>query len=225
MSRFLIPLLRPAELSNEAAREIIDERLSPLFQSLSGLKKLSAERQIEGPMTFNTARDGGFVFAGMFTVDGSDRASVEALFPSIRGEGFELYGYETTPDLPLDYDRDWAIGEDSPGARQLSFLRKKPGLGDERFIHHWYEIHGPLAMRVHPLYRYDRNRVIARLTDESPDFQGIVGLHFRELEDITDPMRLYGGDAANMKIIMDDVKQFIDLPTMMIGVTRERLLR
>lgn len=225
MSRFLIPILRPAELDHSAAAELIDGELSALFLSLDGLEKLSVEREIKGPMTFNTARDGGVVFAGMFTVDGSERGEVEALFPRIRTAGFELYAYEVAPDLPLDYEQTWPVGEDSPGARQLSFLRKKPGLDDERFIHHWYQIHGPLAMRVHPLYRYDRNRVIARLTEESPDFQGIVGLHFRELEDITDPIRLYGGDAANMKVIMDDVRQFIDLSTMMIGVTRERLLR
>lgn len=224
MSRFLIPLLRPADLENGAATELIDERLTPLVKNLNGLEKLSVERQIEGPMTFNTKREGGFVFAGMFTIDGSSRQDVEALFREIRGLGLELYAYEVAPDLPLDYEQTWPVGEDSPGARQLSFLRKKPGLDDERFIHHWYQIHGPLAMKIHPLYRYDRNRVLERLTQESPDFQGIVGLHFRQLEDITEPIRLYGGDPANMKIIMDDVQQFIDLPTMMIGVTRERLL-
>ena len=63
-----------------------------------------------------------------------------------------------------DYERTWALGAPSPGVRQLTLLRPKPELGDDDFMAHWHGVHGPLAMRIHPIWRYDRNVVEAAVT-------------------------------------------------------------
>jgi hypothetical protein len=50
-----------------------------------------------------------------------------------------------------------------------------------------------------------------------------VSLHFRELEDVTVPLRLFGS-VENMRAIQKDVASFIDMAGISVTVTRERVL-
>jgi len=61
----------------------------------------------------------------------------------------------------------------------------------------------------------------------SPPYAGIVEEHVRELADLTDPARFYGGAermAANMRRILDDARSFLDLERVASVVTSEYIL-
>src|SRR5690606_34379826 len=64
-----------------------------------------------------------------------------------------------------DYARDWPLGERSPGLKQISLIYKKPELDVEAFVRHWHLIHTPLALEVHPLWRYLRGVVVEALSE------------------------------------------------------------
>ncbi len=133
-------------------------------------------------------------------------------------------GYLLEVAVARDYERDWPTGERSPGLKQISLIYKKPELTSEAFLRHWHLIHTPLALEVHPLWRYLRGVVTKALNEGAPPYDAIVELQFREAEDVTDLTRFYGGDIANMKRIGKDVASFIDLSTINIINTSERVL-
>lgn len=187
-------------------------------------------------ITVNTIEPG----APSFGVSAFPGASPVVLVGARHGEGAEGDGrllrwlgeagdrlavYEVDEALPLDHERTWPDGEASPGAKQVTLFRRKPGMTDEAFLSYWHEQHTPLAMRIHPLWRYSRCVVRRAVSPGAPTYEGIVELHFRALEDITDPMRLFGGDVKNVRVIQKDVAQFIDMATISVTVTREHVLR
>ena len=134
-------------------------------------------------------------------------------------------GYAVTQDVPRDYERDWELGEVSPGVRQVTLLRPKPGLEYAEFLEHWHGTHGPLALEIHPIWRYDRNVIDKALNADAAPIAGFVALHFRELEDAIETDRLYGGDEANVKRIQEDVASFIDMKTIVVVLMEERVYR
>ncbi|HXX48826.1 MAG TPA: EthD domain-containing protein, partial [Myxococcota bacterium] len=100
-------------------------------------------------------------------------------------------------------------------------------LGREEFIARWHGSHTPLSLEVHPLWRYVRNAVARPLSAGAPPYAGIVEEHVRELADLTDPARFYGGAermAANMRRILEDARSFLDLERVASVVTSEYIL-
>ncbi len=154
-----------------------------------------------------------------------DLTAARAIEAMLAKSGFfvAVYGAETA--VPIDYDRTWAEGSLSPGLVQLTFLRRKVGLDDDAFYAAWHEVHTPLAMEIHPLWRYARHTVREVLTEGAPPFEGIVELHFRHDEDVTDPLRFYGGSTENAKRIARDVRAWIDFGTIEVVHGRECVLR
>lgn len=73
----------------------------------------------------------------------------------------------------------------------------KPGrLTEEEFFHGWHVIHTPSSAALHPRRQgYVRDAVARSLTPGSPPVRAIVS-EFFELDDYTDPARLFGGDEA-----------------------------
>jgi len=139
--------------------------------------------------------------------------------------GTKLAGYLVTESIPRDFDhRTWADGERTPGIKQVTFFDKLPGMADDAFIRQWHGSHTPLSLEVHPLWRYVRNVVERPLTDGAPRWLGIVEETFRELEDFTDPQRMYGS-VDNMRRVLADVRKFIDLETIEVYVMSEYTVR
>lgn len=221
-TRTQIPIFRPDSVA-------LDTALTRLSGSVTAAALGTESRDVRldlavpGAMTMNTRSERGEL-CGMLSLAG-ELASTEreALREAIEAEGLKGAFYGSKQDVPRDYERTWGEG-DSPGVRQLTFLRRKPGLSDEAFHEHWFGVHGPLALRIHPIWRYDRNVVVSR-EEGAPIIEGIVGLHFRELADVSEPLRLYGGDYANARIIAEDVASFIDMKTIVVSVMQERILR
>lgn len=127
-------------------------------------------------------------------------------------------GYLVTESMPLRYpDRDWPDGETTPGPVLLTLFTQPDGLTDDAFFARWHGSHTPLSFEIHPLWRYERNVVVRRLTLGAPPWRGIVKESFRRVEDLTDPMRLFSadGDADRMKDnarrSLEDGARFLDL--------------
>lgn len=154
-----------------------------------------------------------------------DPAAASAVESMLAAAGFFVAIYRAETALPVTYERTWPEGETSPGLVQLTFLRRKVRMDDDAFYAAWHDVHTPLAMEIHPLWRYARHTVREVVTAGAPPFEGIVELHFRHDEDVTDPVRFYGGDAANAKRIAQDVRSWIDFGTIEVVHGRERVLR
>jgi uncharacterized protein (TIGR02118 family) len=186
-------------------------------------------------LTLNLADDRGPAFgrvaranarvAGLISATLPDVSAARAFAAWVDPGGRWSAAYAVDEAVPLDYERDWPLGEVSPGAKQVTFLQRKPGLDDDAFLGHWFGTHTPLALRIHPLWRYVRGRVLSSIDAGAPDapappLDGIVELHFRSLEDITDPVRLFGS-MKNIRVIQEDVAQFIDMSTICVTVMTE----
>jgi hypothetical protein len=151
-----------------------------------------------------------------------DRSAVEAI---LRPRGTKLAGYLVTESIPRDFDRrPWADGERTPGIKQVTFFDSLPRMAHEAFIRQWHGSHTPLSLEVHPLWRYVRNVVERPVTDGAPRWLGIVEETFRQVEDFTDPQRMYGS-VENMRRVLADVRKFIDLDTIEVYVMSEYAIR
>lgn len=214
---------RPDDLTLEAALEALRGPVAEAAVDSTSASDVRLDTLVEGPMTLNTRSDQGNL-SGMLSFGAyATTPELRGVQDAITAAGLRVHRYETTQDVPRDYEHTWGEGV-SPGVRQLTFLMRKPGMTYDAFREHWFGTHGPLALKIHPIWRYDRNAVVEH-DDGAPPFEGIVGLHFRELEDVTEPLRLYGGDFANAQVIAQDVASFINMKTIVVSVMREKILR
>ena len=125
-----------------------------------------------------------------------DAAWPDAAWP----EGSQVYAVVERPQ--------WA-SNDPVGVTRVSFLRRSAGLTRQQFGDHWRDIHAPLARRHHPnVIRYVQNVVVASLTPETEEVDGIAELSYVSVEDMHE--RHYDSDAGR-DIIAADVREFIDL--------------
>lgn len=127
-----------------------------------------------------------------------------------------VFGYRVEESYPRRYTRTWPNGTRSPGDILLTLLAKNRRLSPEAFMHEWHGVHTPMALRIHPMWSYERNVVTAAVTPGAPAFQGIVEEHYRELGEITNPVRMFGGRARflpNMLEVARHSSHFLDLRT------------
>ena len=146
----------------------------------------------------------------------------------LREVSARIAGYLVTESVPRDFDRrDWPDGARCPGAVMISVFPQPARLSREQFIARWHGSHTPLALEVHPLWRYVRNVVARGLTPGAPAYAGIVEEHVRAPEDLFDPVRFYGGAERaerNMARILEDARTFLDLDDVMSVVTSAYIL-
>jgi uncharacterized protein (TIGR02118 family) len=123
---------------------------------------------------------------------------------------------DPVPPLP-DGAHAWEVDErvqwdDAPGAagiKRVIFIHRLPSISWESFASHWSQDHAPLARKHHPaLRRYVQNVVVARLTDDAPDIDGIAELSFATVTDMRE--RMFDSDEGRA-VIAADVATFIDL--------------
>jgi hypothetical protein len=123
------------------------------------------------------------------------RGPLEAV---LRESAARLDGYLVTESVPQPCpDRDWPDGARSPGVTHFTWFEKPARLADEDFFRAWHEVHTPFSFELHPRrWSYVRNSVARTLTPGSRPVRAIVVERFRELEDYTDPKRLFGSKEA-----------------------------
>lgn len=145
----------------------------------------------------------------------------------LRAACARIAGYLVTESVPRDFDRrDWPDGARSPGLVMVSIFPQPARLSREEFIARWHGSHTPLALEVHPLWRYVRNVVARPLTAGAPECAGIVEEHVRSAADLDDPIRFYGGAERaerNMARVLEDARSFLDLERVMSVVTSQYL--
>jgi len=208
-------LYRPPE---KAAEPIHERLLGGVADAVigAGARKVTVNVADTKLPSLRPNRDDGASLTAMVSVWGIEDSALPQLCQTLDPTGSYAAGYRVSEATPLDYDHKGRHGSRSPGVVQVTCLRRRPGMNRAAFIEHWHRRHTPLALRVHPLWRYGRNVVDEAITRDAPAHEGLVELHFRHAEDLTDVERLYGGDRANAQVIAEDVRTFIDMQTIQV---------
>jgi hypothetical protein len=125
-------------------------------------------------------------------------------------------GYTAEEAIPVMYEKNWEDGVNTPGVCLLTLFKQKNGLDYKTFIHRWHNGHTPLSLKIHPLWNYNRNVVIEKLTDGSNEWDGIVEEHFRITSDLLNPLKFFGNPFImiyNMIRVYFDTNSFLDYKT------------
>jgi hypothetical protein len=134
----------------------------------------------------------------------------------LKGEPGFSGGFLVEEALPVAYEKSWEDGAKTPGVCLLTLFQKKKNMDYNTFIHRWHNGHTPLSLKIHPLWNYNRNVVMEKLTDDSYEWDGIVEEHFRTSSDLLNPAKFFGNPLAmiyNMLRVYFDTHSFIDYKT------------
>jgi uncharacterized protein (TIGR02118 family) len=124
---------------------------------------------------------------------------------------------------PIVWERTWPDGQDAPGVKMVSFMRRAEGLTHQQFVRHWTENHAPLARTHHiGLWNYTQNVVRRAYTPGGAAIDGIAELHFRSRESFEH--EFYDSDEGRA-IIRADVKRFMAKPGPETALMRERPIK
>ena len=118
---------------------------------------------------------------------------------------------------------DWSSsGAITTGVKLVCFVRRRPDLTHEAYSRHWRERHGPLAVARQPgFWHYVQNHVVERLTDATPDFDGIGELHYRSVADVVN--RTYDSEEGQ-RLIFEDTQRFMSREGSTVLLTKEHLV-
>jgi len=213
MAKRIFLLWRPPDVSIETfGCRLLTEQvpdLLPLEPSVLQVNIADVEPDEE-----ELARGDGALLAGLISVELA-RAGAEAEYARVLDPtGGYVAGYAVAENVARGYDRRWwPDGEATPGAKQVTLLRRREDVSQEEFLRHWTEVHTPLALEIHPAWGYVRNVVEGPVTANAPPYDGVIELSVREKEDVTDPMRFFGCE-ENIEVVLDDLKQWVDFEAM-----------
>jgi hypothetical protein len=115
--------------------------------------------------------------------------------------------------LPVVYEKTWANGESTPGACLLTLFHRKPGIDYDLFLERWHNSHTPLSLKIHPLWNYNRNVVLQKISDHPDWYDGIVEEQTRTRPELTNPFIFFGNGLeiiGNMIAVYNDIRSFLD---------------
>ena len=164
----------------------------------------------------------------MISVWGEIEECDEHIQEEMAGYSENVVGYLVTESIPVSYEKTWDDGNASPGAVLLTLMKKNTNLSYEQFMSEWFGHHTPMALRIHPLWNYIRNVVESLLIEDSTPFDGIVEEHFRSLQDITNPVRFFGGALKmlpNMLKVWRHSNKFLEISAIENYLLREYHIR
>lgn len=119
-------------------------------------------------------------------------------------------GYLVTESVPQAEPAAAPVGARSPGLTHLTWFPKPERLSEDAFFHGWHEVHTPSSFALHPRRDgYVRDAVARSLTPGAPPVRAIVSEHFPEVEDYTDPARLFGSPEA-LRTTVDELPLYGD---------------
>jgi uncharacterized protein (TIGR02118 family) len=126
-------------------------------------------------------------------------------------------------DEVVQKEYDWSSpGNRSPGVKMVCFVRRRPDLSHEAHSRHWRERHGPLAVARQPgFWHYVQNHVVERLTDSTPDFDGIGEIHCRSADDALH--RSFDSEEGR-RLIYEDTQRFMSHECSTVLVTKEHVV-
>jgi uncharacterized protein (TIGR02118 family) len=104
--------------------------------------------------------------------------------------------------------------------KTLTFLKRKPGISKEEFLHHWLEIHGPLAAsKVPGLRKFVQCHPVLGFESE---IDGIVELWWDDINAFKAFMAWRQTDAS--RLLREDEEKFIDTQRVTRFVAEEHLI-
>ena len=158
-----------------------------------------------------------------------DVSELEKLVSSVSSRCMGFVVAEAVPrwDAPRAVNQT----EPQPGVTVTSLLTRAPSLSRDEFLAHWYDVHMPMSLRIHPQWTYVRNIVDRVLTPNAPAVDAVCEEGFPDLEDVLEPSRFYGADAKatpwqrGRSEIGGDVPKFLDPAETMTSIMREYRVR
>ncbi len=145
----------------------------------------------------------------VFSVYKEDRIKVDYLMKS---EGF-AGAFTVEEALPVSYEKTWADGQSTPGICLLTLFHRKPGIDYDAFIHRWHNGHTPLSLKLHPLWNYNRNVVLQKISEHPDWYDGIVEEQTRTRSELLNPFKFFGNAleiTGNMISVYTDTRSFLD---------------
>jgi len=142
-------------------------------------------------------------------------------------DGFR-FAAQVDEALPRRYEKTWPDGTATPGICLLTIFRKKKDITTEQFLDRWHNSHTPLSLRIHPLWQYDRNVVLAPVAGQEQQWDGIVMEHFRRCSDLLNPFRFFGNPLVILPRMLEvyrDINTFLDYPTIETWMVQEYRIR
>ena len=121
--------------------------------------------------------------------------------PSSRPSGLSrarIAGWQVEERQPL-VPPDVPDGQRTDALAQVAFLRRPPALAYDDWQAHWQGPHTQTAIETQATFGYVQNRVIAKLTDDSPDVDAIVEELFPSAA-MHDIHAYYGSDGDNLEL-------------------------
>jgi hypothetical protein len=115
--------------------------------------------------------------------------------------------------LPVAYEKTWTDGEPTPGVCLLTLFNRKPGIDYDTFLNRWHNGHTPLSLKIHPLYNYNRNVVVQKISDHPAWYDGIVEEQTRTRSELLNPFKFFGNGleiVGNMISVYNDTRSFLD---------------
>jgi hypothetical protein len=221
-------LWRAANESMNDFRNTLFDDIAPelLARSPEHLTVIVAEPDIESITLIGVPREDGSLVSALISATVASRVEAETFAGIIEPMVAFVAGYEVIKTVPLDYQKTWPDGEASPGIQQVTFLQQRQDMQYEVFRDYWFCSHTPFGVDIHPFWRYERNEVVEAITADAPSYNGIVELHFYEIEDLTDPNRFFGGSfLINAVRVLMDVSNFIDMGTIEVTAMTEYILK
>lgn len=227
-TQYMYILWRPADQPFSAFRSVLFDDLAPqlLSRSPQRLTVIVKAPEIKTITLINRPREDGSTVAALISATVETREEAKAFADIIEPLVAFVAGYEVAKTVPLDYERTWPDGEPSPGIQQVTFLQQRDEITYEDFRDYWFCSHTPFALDIHPLWRYERNEVVEAITENAPEYNGIVELHLYEVEDLTDLNRFFGGNFIINALRIDfDVSHFINMNTIEVTAMNEYILK
>lgn len=145
----------------------------------------------------------------VFSVYKYDNAKIDHL---INSEGF-AGAFTVDEALPVSYEKTWIDSQPTPGVCLLTLFHRKPGIDYNTFIHRWHNGHTPLSLRLHPLWNYNRNVVLQKISEHPDWYDGIVEEQTRTRSELLNPFKFFGNALeiiGNMIKVYSDTKSFLD---------------
>lgn len=178
----------------------------------------------------------GKVIVAMLRIGNIEKVKALALLSAIEARGYQVKALVVKNSVPLNgeqsAEQNSGLGICSSGLASVSFFKAEKGLSKEQFWDYWFNSHTPFALDIHPLCKYERNRVLSSLDEkppvfDAPVFDAIVPLHIQK-DDYLSFSVFFSHDGrsafANALRIYNDVKQFIDMSGIETVAMREYVL-
>lgn len=150
--------------------------------------------------------------------------SIEELVKEFIEEKGFTGAYIVEEAIPVAYEKNWKDLEATPGVCLLTLFKQKKEIDYKTFIDRWHNSHTPLSLKIHPLWHYNRNVIIEKLTADSEKWDGIVDEHMRTRAELLNPFKFFGNPLViipRMINVYTDTKSFLDYKTIEPYLTTE----